>query len=71
MEDWKGCSRGSQCPREGLGRRGTWSEQSQGRGVEGWGREAEPFVHPPGLQEKLLFSCLGIGPICFTVDLLV
>lgn len=39
------------CPQEGLGGRGAWAEQSQGRGVEGWGREVEPSVHPSWVAE--------------------
>lgn len=73
-EGWRGCSRGSQCPQEGLGAGGSWSEQSQGRGVEGWGGETEPSVCLSVCrlrQQKILLGWLGLSPVGLAVDLLV
>lgn len=58
-------------PSEGLGREGH-GQSSLKAGVwrAGEGRRSHLSICL-GLQEKFLFSCLGISPICFTIDLLV
>lgn len=46
-----------------LGRRRSWAEQSQGRGVKGWGREAEPSVHPSlGCRRSSYSAALASAP---------
>lgn len=60
--------------RKAWGPGGSWSEQSQGRGVEGWGGETEPSVCLSVCrlrQQKILLGWLGLSPVGLAVDLLV